>query len=335
MGALKAESGSGIGVSIELEIRALHESGISRAKAARTLMISKERMDLYIDAIGLDWKKRVRGGSYVIDGVTDTLNGHSVRLGISVGKLRWRLKHSQPIEAQPTYTTVSRDEAQNYADLRKSGMPAWEAAEKIGRPYNTLNNACKRFFPDYELIISEAPRVRRSIGTNTKTLQIPRDLEVNVRRLCASGISKTRAATMLVINRERLNVIIKALDLEWKPQVRAGAHVIDGIKDSLQGHSVRLGISVGMIRSRLKKQQPLAGPAVYKPIDLAEARRFVEHRKNGLPAWKAAEEVGRPYGSLKDACKRLIPDYEEVVVSAIRVRRTPEEIEAAEVKRAA
>ena len=298
-------------------------------------MISKERMDLYIDALGLDWKKGVRGGSHVINGVTDTLKGHSIRLGISVGKLRWRLQRNQPIEAPAAYELVSIEEARNYADLRKGGVPAWEAAEKVGRPYNTLNNACKRLFPEYEEIVSEAPRVRRSLGASTQPLTIPKDLETHVRRLSASGISKTRASTMLAISRERLNGIISTLDLEWKPPVRVGSHVIDGIQDSLQGHSERLGITVGKLRSRLKKQQPLAGPAVYKPIDLAEARRFVEHRKNGLPAWKAAEKVGRPYGSLKDACKRLIPEYEEVVVAALRVRRTPEEIEAAEEKRAA
>lgn len=330
-----AESGSGIGVTIVFEIRALHESGISRAKAARTLMMSKEKLDLYIDAIGLDWKKRVRGGSCVIDGVTDTLHGHSVRLGVSIGKLRWRLQRNNPIEAPAAYSSVSDQEAKLYADLRRDGMPAWEAAEKVGRPYNTLNNACKRLFADYSEIVNEAPRVRRSAGSSKKPLLIPQDLASNVRRLSASGISKSRACTMLKISRDRLNLIIQALDIVWKTPVPVGAHVIDGIQDSLQGHADRLGITVGKLRSRLKKQQPLTGPAVYKPIDLAEARRFVEHRKNGLPAWKAAEEVGRPYGSLKDACKRLIPDYEDVVVSALRVRRTPEEIEAAEEKRAA
>lgn len=327
------ESSTGIGVSIEAEIRALHGSGISRAKAARILKISKERLELYIEAIGLDWQKRIRGGSYVIDGVTDTLDGHSKRLGVSVGAIRWRLQRQQPIASPAANTPVTHSEAKLYADLRQAGVPAWEAAAKVGRPYATLNNACKRLFPDYEKIVSEAPRVRRS--EEKQPQPIPANLEAKVRVLSATGISKAKASVELGISRERLATILEETGLEWKTPTREGSLVIDGIKGSLTSHSERLGISVGKLRSRLKKQKPLVGPDVYKPIDLAEAKRFLEHRKNGLPAWKAAEQVGRPYGSLKDACKRMLPDYEDVVVAATRIRRTPEEIEAAQEKKAA
>lgn len=330
MSTIPGESSSGIGVSIEFKIRALHESGISRAKAARNLKISKERLDLYITALELDWKKRVRGGSHVIDGVTDTLVGHCERLGISIGKLRWRLKMDKPIDAPPAYHLVSMAEAQSYANLRREGMPAWEAAKKVGRPYNTLNNACKRLIAGYDEIVNVAPRIRRAHGLSTQTHSMPCDLVASIGKLSASGISKNRAASILKITPEKLGKMIMRLDLEWKPPVKTGSQVIDGIRDSLQGHSQRLGITVGQLRSRLKRQQPLIGPPAVKPIDMAEARRFLEHRKNGLPAWKAAEQVGRPYGSLKDACKRLLPDYDEVVMSAPRIRRSPEELEAAQ-----
>lgn len=322
-------------MSIECEIRTLHESGMSRAKAARTLKISKERLELFIDAIGLDWKKRIRGGSYVVDGITDTLEGHSKRLGVSVAAIRWRLKRNQPLDTQATPGLVTVEEAKMYADLRQQGVPAWEAAKKVGRPYNSLNNACKRLIPDYEKIVSEAPRTNRSMVASNDPAPIDPMLEARVKKLCAAKISKEKAASMLGISRERLNVLISALGLEWKTRLRGGTYVIDGIQDSLEAHSKRLGVSVGIIRSRLKRQQPITSDAVYKPIDLAEAMRFMEYRRNGLPAWKAAEKVGRPYGSLKFACKRLLPDYDKVVIAAPRVRRTLEEIEADQQKRAA
>lgn len=322
-------------MSIECEIRTLHEAGTSRAKAARILKISKERLELYIDAIGLDWKKRLRSGSLVIDGVTDSLEGHSKRLGVSVGAIRWRLKRNQPVESQSSHSIVTAEEAEMYADLRKQGMPAWQASEKVGRPYNSLKNACKKLLPDYEQIVSDAPRIRRPAPASNDSELIEPVLEGKIRKLCESGVSKGKAAAMLKVSRERLNVLVATLGLEWKTRSGGGTYVINGIKDSLQGHSERLGVSVGIIRSRLKRQQPITPEAVYKPIDLAEARRFMEHRRNGLPAWQAAEKVGRPYGSLKDACKRLFPDYEEIVVTAPRVRRSSEEIEAAEQKRAA
>lgn len=322
-------------MSIECEIRTLHESGMSRAKAARTLKISKERLELFIDAIGLDWKKRIRGGSYVIDGITDTLEGHSKRLGVSVAAIRWRLQRNQPLVTQATPGLVTAEQAKMYADLRQQGLPAWEAAEKVGRPYNSLNNACKRLLPEYDKIVNEAPRIRRSMAASNDPAPIDPGLEDKVRKLCAAGISKGKAASMLGLSRERLSVIVDAIGLEWKTRLRGGTYVIDGIKDSLQAHSERLGVSVGMIRSRLKRQQPITAPPLYRPIDLAEATRFMEYRRNGLPAWKAAEKVGRPYGSLKDACKRLLPDYDKVVIAAPRVRRTSEDIEAAEQKRAA
>lgn len=149
-------------MDIESQIRTLHASGISRAKAALTIGIPRWRLDLFISAMNLDWKLRIRGGSCVIDGITDTLLGHSERLGVSVGKIRWRLQNDKPLEAPTTITLVTPEEAQQYTELRKQGVAAWEAAKVVGRPYNTLRLAAKKFCPEYLEVAKAAPRIRRS-----------------------------------------------------------------------------------------------------------------------------------------------------------------------------
>ena len=76
-------------MNLDDRIRALHATGISRTKAAELIGVTRVRLDLMIEALGIEWKKKVRGGKIVIDGITDTWTGHSKRTGISVGSLRW------------------------------------------------------------------------------------------------------------------------------------------------------------------------------------------------------------------------------------------------------
>lgn len=321
-------------MAIEDDIKQLQSSGISRSKAALALGITREKLDLILDVMNLEWKAGVRGGRHVIDGVQDTLQGHSERLGISVGKLRWRLNNQRNVTAPVASKTVSREEATLFLELRKSGTPAWQAAESVGRPYNTLKNACKRLFPDYEKVVEAAPRIRRASTKSSDPLEVPETLEADIRKLHEEGISRAKASEKLGISYNRLTLILGAIDLEWKTNIRGGT-IIDGIQDSLEGHSERLGVSVGKIRSRMKRQRPINGPAFYKPVTMAEATIFMEHRRAGVPAWEAAERVGRLYDVLKHACKRMLPDYEKVVEAAPRIRRTQEEIQVSEIKKAA
>lgn len=146
-------------MELEARIRELHASGISKTKAAEQLGIHKYHLEKYLIVLDLDWKPRIRGGSYVIDGVKDTLAGHAERLGVTVATIRWRLQRNQPLDAPPAIDLVIEAEAQAFTELRQEGVPALKAAQIVGRPYESLKNAAKRFCPeDYRKVASTALR---------------------------------------------------------------------------------------------------------------------------------------------------------------------------------
>lgn len=146
----------------EQQVRALHSTGISRTKAAEILGTHKYHLEKYLKVINLAWKPRVRGGSYIIDGVKDTLARHAQRLGVTVATIRWRLERQQPLTAPAAARPVSQVEAITFTALRKVGAPAWQAAVIVGRPYRTMNLAARRLCPNYQTIADNAPRIRRS-----------------------------------------------------------------------------------------------------------------------------------------------------------------------------
>jgi lambda repressor-like predicted transcriptional regulator len=149
-------------MNIEDDIARLRASGISRTKAAQALGLQKWQLDAMLEVLEIEWKPRIRGGTYVIDGVTDTLDGHAQALGVAPTTLRQRLQAGNDLTAPPANTPVSSEEAHAFAELRKAGVAAWDAAKQIGRPYNTLKNAAKKYVKDYDNIIATAPRIRRS-----------------------------------------------------------------------------------------------------------------------------------------------------------------------------
>jgi lambda repressor-like predicted transcriptional regulator len=57
----------------------------------------------------------------------------------------------------PSSQRVTKEEAQLYVKLRKSGMPAWAAASKVGKTYKSLRDAAAKFCPEYK-----STKVRRS-----------------------------------------------------------------------------------------------------------------------------------------------------------------------------
>lgn len=154
------------------------------------------------------------------------------------------------------------------------------------------------------------------------------ELEKRIRELHASGISKTKASEQLGMPMYQLEKRLSLMQLYWKPRVRGGNFVIDGVKDTIEGHSKRLGMTASTIRSRLIRQIPLTAPPAIGSVTQAEAQAFTELRQEGMAAWRAAQTVGRPYESLKNAAKRFCPDYLKVAANAPRIRRSPEEIQA-------
>lgn len=183
-------------VNIEDEIRKLRESRRSRTAAAKALNVDLGKFDLMLQAIDLDWDhKIVRGtGSHEIDGVRDSLAAHADRLGVGVGALRWRLAQNQDIEGPSRIQPVTDSEAGEFVRLRREGLSAQEAADKVGRPYNTLKNAAKRLYPEYEKVVATANRsvtkeeaeqflaLRRSGKTGTEAaLEMGRNRQVLAR----------------------------------------------------------------------------------------------------------------------------------------------------------
>lgn len=148
-------------MNIKTQIMELHASGMSRTKAAKHIGVPKEKFDAMLDILKIEWKPRIRGGNIEINGVKDTLENHAKRQGISPHALRYRLAKDKPLNDPAPAKQVTQQEAERFYLLRKEGVPAWDAANQVGRPYQTLRIAAKRLFPDYESVVKAAPRIRR------------------------------------------------------------------------------------------------------------------------------------------------------------------------------
>ncbi len=150
------------------------------------------------------------------------------------------------------------------------------------------------------------------------------DLETRIRELHAKGYSRTRAADLIGVPFGRFCLMIEAMGLEWaahsiQPKDR-GKHFIDGIWDTLKGHAKRMGLSRSGLRWRIQKKIKL-DTKVTTPITPEDAHRFMELRRQQVPARKAAAIIGRPYNSLRLAAKRHCPEYDKVVEKAVRQRQ--------------
>lgn len=147
---------------ILVRVKELHGLKMSRSKAAKTLKLPVWKLDIMIDSLGLNWQRRIRGGSVEIDGIVDSWSGHSNRLGIPVGALRWRIKNRGTTEMEEV-PPITEQQARQFTDLRKQGIPAWAAAARLGQPYANLRVAAIRFCEDYAAAVSQAPRIRRTL----------------------------------------------------------------------------------------------------------------------------------------------------------------------------
>jgi len=159
-------------VSLEKEIRALHESGMTRAEAAEQMGLTLDKFAAMLQVSGwkLKWKRKSTGGKHTINGVTDTLQGHANRLGLPVGTLRGRLERQQDVKAPPRIAQVTQQEAQMFTELRRQGIGAYAAAEQVGRPYNTLKNAAKKFCSDYDTVV-EITQGKRTVESRIEALK--------------------------------------------------------------------------------------------------------------------------------------------------------------------
>lgn len=144
----------------EERVRALHGRGISLTRAADLLGISPNRLRNIADVLGLDWPK-FKGRQVVIDGIKDTISAHARRLGMSSGGLNWRLnKHGTH---EPQNQRFKRPAGvEKFVEYRRQGIPAWRAAVLAGDSFSRLDKWARRDFPDYQVVIRSAKRVRRT-----------------------------------------------------------------------------------------------------------------------------------------------------------------------------
>lgn len=149
------------------EIINLNNAGLSKAEVVERLDLqSLDVLNYIIDSSGITWSPN-RGSSpkYVVNGVLDSITGHADRLGISVFAVRAKISSSKSandsivIDASSVNqkaAPVSIAEARKFLDLRLSGHTAAEASEIVGRPYNTLKNAAKKFIANYDDLLKAA-----------------------------------------------------------------------------------------------------------------------------------------------------------------------------------
>lgn len=195
-------------MNTEDQIRALHAAGASRTRAAKEIGVTKDILDAMVEAMGLDWPRRGRIGTVEIGGVTDTWEGHSKRLGVSVGALRWRKQQEKDLLVDGTCEPVTPEEVARFAQLRQLGVPAKDAAAQVGRPYPTLHKAAKRDIAGY------GERVVQKVSP---------DEVYRFAMLCKSGRTTREAAVLLGRSRARLMAASKALG---DPVIASMRHVV-------------------------------------------------------------------------------------------------------------
>lgn len=136
-------------MDLEEELKQLRESGISRAKAAKAIGVTPERLKDYLEILDLDWQPRVGMGTVVINGVKDSLHNHAKALGVAPTTLRQRLDRKQDPTQRVQAMPITSEEAHHFAQLRRGGATGVEAARVIGRPAQNLRRAARKLVQDY------------------------------------------------------------------------------------------------------------------------------------------------------------------------------------------
>lgn len=162
----------------------------------------------------------------------------------------------------------------------------------------------------------------------TSAARRPQSLEEQLTDMRNRKVPKSVAADLLGINYPKLKRIIAEMGLHWPAQNQARRIVLDGIEGTYAEHAKRLGIKTNTLADRYRRNGT-ARPDPEKMITPEKVKAFIEHRRNGLPAWKAAAMVGHSYYALDAKAKRTCPEYKAVVKAATRVRRTKAEMASA------
>lgn len=298
-------------MDIEDQIKKLKESGISRTRAALAIGVSRDRLDDMLEALELDWKPRIRGGTYVIDGVTDTLHSHAKALGVPPTTLRQRLNEGRDPVKPVLVTEITCEEAERFAQLRKEGVTVSKAAEIVGKAASNLRNAAKKLIPDYEAIAPSNDLISREEAERFAQLR-------------KNGVSGVKAAELIGRPRHNLRRAARKFVPDYEEQPSS---IIPISYEEAERFTQlrRTGVSsekaaelVGRTRKSLgeavRKFFPDGeeAPSLVAPISQAEAERFIELRKTGLSTVKAAQLMGRSRKSLGDAARKFFPNFQEI-----------------------
>jgi len=299
-------------MDIEDQIKKLKESGISRTKAALALGVSKDKLDDMLELLELDWKPRIRGGSYVIDGVTDTLHNHAKALGVPPTTLRQRLNEGRDPVKPVLVPQITCEEVEQFALLRRDGVTVSKAAEIVGKAASNLHNAARKLIPDYEAISSsndpisceEAERfaqLRKNGVSGVKAAELIGRPRHNLRRAARKFIPdyEEKPSTIIPISYEEAERFTQLRKTGMSSE--KAAELVGRTRKSL-GEAVRKFFPdcEGM-------------PSLIVPISQEEAEHFIQLRKKGISTVKAAELLGRSRKSLGDAARKFFAEYEEVV----------------------
>ncbi len=179
-------------MELDARIRELHTKRIAHTVAAELLGICRKTLARKIAELGLDWPKGIPGGGTVVDGVRDSLERHALKRNMTPGRLAWLMQNKQPLNTPAPPAEPTPEEARAFTELRRQGVPAWEAATRMGRPYETIRKAALRYCPDYRGVVKNAPRVRRStteIAAGRPSAKSPKGRLAKDRKPAVAGVN--------------------------------------------------------------------------------------------------------------------------------------------------
>lgn len=311
-------------MSFEEEIVLLSTSGVSQKRAAEKLGITLSKLITFIDVMGLEWKRGVRetsGGKHVIDGIKGTLESHAVRLGVSVGSLRWRLSKRNSHEGKVKAEPITQEEAQRFTDLRKSGETASKAAEIVGRPYPNLKNAAIRLCPEYADVVAASSKKQKkeeNLDLQTKRkvsrkCSVDQETAIRFVSMRDEGIGAKAAAEELGYPCSTLLYAAKKYAITDQACTAISQEDVTlFIKMRREGVSTKeasgkIGRSYHGLSKAAKRLDP--NYLTRKATSREDAEKFLDLRKQGVKTLMAAEIIGRPYTTLTNAVRKFIPEY--------------------------
>jgi len=150
--------------------------------------------------------------------------------------------------------------------------------------------------------------------------------EKKMRELLHRRVSRETAAELLGVGYMRFATLLKEYKIDWPKHNQAQKVILNGISDTFYGHSKRLGIDAGTLRTRYKSTKSAA--AMKTVISQEVLAEFVQLRLQGLSGVVAALQLGYHYNSLHKKASDQYPNYKQLIKNLPRKRRTAAQLQA-------